>query len=149
MWVLIRIASPCCGSSLESPRRYIFNAYRQHKFLWTVKQNYPLIITKYPPYLFQFLRTQRRLKSAWAFTQSDQSLRCPFIEYLRKVPRFLHADSEDSDQMVRMPCLICVFAGLTFHFVGFVMLQLFLIFSNSFLKKNDFYRPTDRPFSFG
>ena len=35
---------------------------------------------------------------------------------------FLHADSEDSDQTVQIPRLICVFNGRTGHFVGFVML---------------------------
>ena len=34
---------------------------------------------------------------------------------------FLHADSEDSDQIRRMPKLIGVFAGRTGRFVGFVM----------------------------
>ena len=28
------------------------NEYLQHMFLWRNKQNYPLIITKYPSYLF-------------------------------------------------------------------------------------------------
>ena len=37
---------------------------------------------------------------------------------------FLHADSEDSDQTVRMPRLIWVHAGCTGHFVGFVMRRL-------------------------
>ena len=37
---------------------------------------------------------------------------------------FLHADSEDSDQTGQMPRLICVFAGRTGHFVGFVMRRL-------------------------
>ena len=40
---------------------------------------------------------------------------------------FLHVDSESSDQTGRMPRLICVFAGRTGHFVGFVMLQLIVI----------------------
>ena len=43
---------------------------------------------------------------------------------LAKDPSFLHADSEDSDQIGRMPRLIRVFAERTFHFVGFVMRQL-------------------------
>ena len=42
----------CCGYSLESPCRGDSNEYPQHTFLWRNKQNYPLIITKYPPYLF-------------------------------------------------------------------------------------------------
>ena len=31
------------------------NEYLQHMFLWRNKQNYPLIITKYPLYLFHWL----------------------------------------------------------------------------------------------
>ena len=41
-----------------------------------------------------------------------------------KDPKFLHADSEDSDQTGRMPRLIWVFAGRTCHFVGFVTRRL-------------------------
>ena len=42
-----------------------------------------------------WLCAQRRLRSAW----------------VAKDPRFLHADSEYSDQTGRMPRLICFFAG--------------------------------------
>ena len=38
--------------SLESPQRGDSNGYPQHMFLRRSKQNYPLIITKYPSYLF-------------------------------------------------------------------------------------------------
>ena len=38
-------------------------------------------------------------------------------QWIAKDPRFLHADSEDSDQTGRMPRLIWVFAGRTCHFV--------------------------------
>ena len=55
--------------------------------------------------------TQRRLGSAWASTQSDQSSLC--AQWVAKGPWFLHADSEDSDQTGRMPRLIWVFAGRT------------------------------------
>ena len=55
----------------------------------------------------KWLCAQRRLTSAWASAQSDQSLRCPLNG------SFLHADSEDSDQTGRMPRLIWVFAGRT------------------------------------
>ena len=55
---------------------------------------------------------QWRLRSAWASA---------------KGPRFLHVDSEDSDQTGRMPRLIWVFAGRTGHFVGFVMRRLTLL----------------------
>ena len=45
-------------------------------------------------------------------------------QWVAKDPSFLHAaESEDSDPE-RMPRLICVFAGRTCHFVGFVMRRL-------------------------
>ena len=46
------------------------------------------------------------------------------IQWVAKGPRFLHADSQDSDRTGRMPRLIWVFAGRTCHFVGFVMRRL-------------------------
>ena len=46
-----------------------------------------------------------------------------------KDPRYLHAESEGSDQTGWMAKLIRVFAGRTCHFVGFVMLQLNYLFS--------------------
>ena len=55
---------------------------------------------------------QRRLRSAWASAQSDQSLRC------------LGAPRDDSDQTGWMPRLIWVFAGRTYHFIGFVTMRL-------------------------
>ena len=48
------IKNICCGYSLESPWRGNSNEYPQHLFLWRNKQSYPLIITKYPPYLFHW-----------------------------------------------------------------------------------------------
>ena len=57
------------------------------------------------------LCTQRRLTSAWASAQSDQSSLC--AQWVAKGPSFLHADSEDSDQTGWMPRLIWVFAGRT------------------------------------
>ena len=56
---------------------------------------------------------QRRLRSDWASTQSDQSSLC--TQWVAKGPRFLHADSKDSDQTGRMPRLIWVFGGQTCH----------------------------------
>ena len=44
-------------------------------------------------------------------------------QWVAKDLSFLHAYSEDSDQ-TGMPRLICVFAGRTCHFVGFVMRRL-------------------------
>ena len=58
--------------------------------------------------------------------------------------RLLHADSEDSDQTGRMPWLIWVVAGRTFHFVGFVVLWLrclFLIDQNCFELNEFLYHP--------
>ena len=58
-------------------------------------------------------------RSAWAYAQSDQSSLS--AQWVDKDPAFLHADSKDSDQTVRMPRLILVFAGRKAHFVGFLM----------------------------
>ena len=54
---------------------------------------------------------QRRLRSAWAFAQSDQSSMC--AQWVATNPRFLHADSKDSDQTKQMPRLIWVFPERT------------------------------------
>ena len=72
------------------------------------------------------LCTQRWLRSAWASTQSDQSLLC--TQWVAKYSRFLHAGSEGPDQTGWMPRLIWAFAGRTGHFVGFVMLRLSWLF---------------------
>ena len=64
----------------------------------------------------KWLCAQPKVRSAWAFAQSDQSSLC--AQWVAKGPSFLHADSEDSDQTGQMPRLIWVFAGSTFHFVG-------------------------------
>ena len=55
---------------------------------------------------------QRRLRSARASPQSDQSSLC--AQWVAKDTSFLHADSDDSDQTGRMPMLI--FAECTCHF---------------------------------
>ena len=57
--------------------------------------------------------TQRRLSSAWASAQSDQSSLSAWRQ-LRSLAT-LKADSEDSDQSGFMPRLIWVFAGRTCH----------------------------------
>ena len=51
---------------------------------------------------------QQRLRSTWA---SEPSLMCAL--WVSKDLTFLHADSEVSDQTVRMPRLVWVFAGCT------------------------------------
>ena len=50
------------------------------------------------------------------------SLLC--AQWVAKDQRFLHADTEDSDQTGRMHRLTWVFTGRTCHFVGFVMRRL-------------------------
>ena len=52
-------------------------------------------------------------------------------QWVAEGPRFLYADSEDSDQTGRMPRLIWVFAERTGNFVGFVIRRL------KFLNKNN------------
>ena len=54
---------------------------------------------------------QWRLRSAWASAQSDKSSLC--TQWVAKDTRFLHADSQDSDQAWRMPRLIWVIPGST------------------------------------
>ena len=61
--------------------------------------------------LTKWLCAQRRLRSAWASTQYDQS--SLYTQWVAKNPSFLHADSEDPDQTERTPRLIWVFAGRT------------------------------------
>ena len=45
-------------------------------------------------------------------------------QWLIKDPSFPHADSEETDQTGRMPRLIWVFSGRTYHCVGFVTRRL-------------------------
>ena len=59
----------------------------------------------------KWLCAKRRLRSAWASAQSDQSSLC--TRWVAKDSSFLHAHREDSDQTGRMPRLIWVFAGHT------------------------------------
>ena len=49
-------------------------------------------------------------------------------QWVAKDKRFLHADSEDSDQTGWMPRLIWVFLGRTDHFLCFVMRRLIFCF---------------------
>ena len=86
--VKIRLTrSICCEYSLELPTRRFYWAPTTY-VLWRIIQNYLLIITKHPPYLFhwymsrdmtkltKWLCAQQRFRSAWASAQSDQSFRC-------------------------------------------------------------------------
>ena len=52
-------------------------------------------------------------------------------QWVANDPSFLHADSEDSDQIGRKPSLIWVFSGRTCHLVGFVMRRLKCLYEHS------------------
>ena len=62
----------------------------------------------------KWLCTQRRLRLAWASTESGQSLHCALNGKLRAQGFFKRKTGQ-------MPRLIRVFAGCTCHFVAFVM----------------------------
>ena len=64
---------------------------------------------------------QRRLRLAWASTQSDQSLLSTWRKLGSLAAHWAHC--KDSDQTGRMPRLTRVFAGRTCHLGGFVMLS--------------------------
>ena len=61
-------------------------------------------------------------RSAWASTKSDQSSLSAWRNLGSLATHWVH--SEGSDQTGWMPRLICVFAGRTDHFVGFLMMWL-------------------------
>ena len=77
---------------------------------------------------------QRRLRSAWESTQSDQ----PSLSAWRKLGSLATywAYNEDSDQTGRMPRLIWVFAGHTCHFSGFVVRRPSYLFHLQLLRIN-------------
>ena len=68
------------------------------------------------------MSAKRRLRSAWSFAHSDQSSLSAWRKLGSLATHWAH--SEDSDQTRRVPRLICVFAGRTCHFVGFVTKRL-------------------------
>ena len=70
---------------------------------------------------------QRRLNPVWS-----ESLLC--AQWVAKDPRFLNADSEDSDQTGRIPRLIWVFAGRTVIFLVLSWDGSFVIFSGRLLQ---------------
>ena len=67
----------------------------------------------------KWLCAQRRLRSAWASAQSDQS--SLYVQWVAKDLSFLYPESRDTDQTGRMPRLIWFFAGHTCHLFGFVI----------------------------
>ena len=124
----LRIALPCCGYSLESHWKCVFNEYPQHDFM---EKGAKLFLDYH-----QIPSLPVPLPVCPANTQISMGIRpvwsesLLFTHWVFKVPRFLHADSEDSDQKGRMLRLIWVFTG-RMGIVDFVMLWLFLIFWNS------------------
>ena len=69
--------------------------------------------------------TQRRLKSACASAQSDQSLCSPLEETLHPWQAKMHR--EDSDQTARMRRLIWIFSGNTYPKLRFLTLRLLCV----------------------
>ena len=69
---------------------------------------------------------KRRLRSAWASAQSDQSSLC--VQWVAKDPRFLHADSEDWSDWADAQADLSLRWAHT-HFVGFVLRQLLYLVS--------------------
>ena len=57
-------------------------------------------------------------------TRTVWSESSPCAQWVDKDPSCLHADSEDSDPTRRMPRLIWIFVGRTYHFIGFVIRRL-------------------------
>ena len=112
------------------------NPFSQHQWRGDVDLHISGTHTKY---LFIYLSRLVTKSTKWhvrqSKTQFSLGIRPVWLEsslcaqWIAKDPRFLHADSEDSDQTRWMPRLICVFAGRTCHFVGFVMRRL--IYSRS------------------
>ena len=72
------------------------------------------------------LCAQRRFRSAWASTQSDQSLRCALNGKLRAQAFFMQ--TAKTDQTGWMPRMIWVFAGRT-SFCLFVMHRLIIMYN--------------------
>ena len=69
----------------------------------------------------KWLCAQRRLRSAWAFAQSDQSSLSAWRKFGSLATHWAH--SKDSDQTGQLPWLICVHWAHS-HFVCFVMRRL-------------------------
>ena len=77
------------------------------------------LVTKPTKWSVCLAKTQINLGTRQVWSKSSLC-----TQWVAKDPSFLHVDSEDSDQTVRMPRLIWVFAGRSCQFVGFVMRRL-------------------------
>ena len=124
-WIFL---SDCAGwseSSLDAHvRRYVF--WRCGSYIWaSAWQNQQTSMC-----------AQRRLRSAWASAQSDQSLRYALNGEVMTQAFFMR--TEGSDQTGRMSRLIWVFAGRACHLVAFVM--RWLIFDARIWHKDPFAR---------
>ena len=80
------------------------------------------IVTKPTKWVFRPAKTQISLGILPVWSESSLC-----AQWVAKDPRFLHADSKDSDQIERIPRLIWVFTGHKCHFVGFVTRWLILL----------------------
>ena len=85
-----------------------------HRVRWNLRQRF-----KYEGYYEPRHYKTNKMSVRPAKTQISLGIRPVWSEsslcaqWVAKDPRFLHADSEDSDQTGQMPRLICVFAGRT------------------------------------
>ena len=92
-------------------------------FVLVIKNNEAVLVIKWsaaPNREQNDLCAKRRLRSAWASTQSGQSSLSDWLKF-RSIAT--HKAHTDSDQTVRMPRLSWVFAAHTCHFVCFVVLR--------------------------
>ena len=71
-----------------------------------LKYNLSRLMTKPTKWYVRPAKTQTSLGICPIWSESSLC-----AVWVAKDPKFLHADSEDSDQTARMPRLICVFAG--------------------------------------
>ena len=74
-------------------------------------------------------KTNKKKKKTHSEDSDQTVLMC--AQWVAKDPRFLLADSEDSDQTGRMSRLIGVFSGRTGHIDGFAMLRFILFLISS------------------
>ena len=95
-----------------------FSLYSKNKKNWGTQKALSHLMTKPTKWLW----AQRRLRSAWASAQSDQSLRCPrkeswFLSYPVSAQRRLWSDWADAEADLSL-------RWAHSHFVDFVMRRL-------------------------
>ena len=113
----------------------IYNVLHENKasitqILWFIQTD---IFNKYMSHLMtkatKWLCAQRRLRSAWAFAQADQSSLSTWRNIGSSATHWVHC--EDFDQTGQMPRLIWVFAGCT-------VISLLLSWGGSVMKTKGF-----------